>query len=268
MPAAAARGGLSDLLYEADHIGFLEALWGDGYLSPGGPEEVARILEGVDLTGRQILDIGCGSGGITVSLVRDYGAAHVLGIDVEAPVCEAARVRAEAAELSDRVTIRQVAPGPFDLPDASMDIVFSKDSIVHIPDKEALAREAFRLLRPGGWFVASDWLIAHDDAPSPEMQHYLKLEDLDFGMASPARYREALVAAGFVEIAFTNRNRWYREQAREELARLEGSERPKFEAVLGEEEIASQIETWKAMIPVIDTGEHCPHHFRAQKPTV
>ena len=42
------------------------------------------------------------------------------------------------------------------------DIVFSKDSIVHIPDKHALMAEVFRVLKPGGRFVASDWLIGHD----------------------------------------------------------------------------------------------------------
>ena len=109
------------------------------------------------------------------------------------------------------------------LPDAGVDIVFSKDSIVHIPDKEALAADAFRVLKSGGWFVASDWLISHDGEPSPEMAHYLAKEDLDFGMASPARYRRALEEAGFVDVSLSNRNPWYRTVAREELARLEGA---------------------------------------------
>ena len=65
-----------DVLYDDLTVDFLEALWGDGYLSPGGPDEVARILAGLDLAGRTVLDIGCGSGGITVSLARDYGAAE------------------------------------------------------------------------------------------------------------------------------------------------------------------------------------------------
>ena len=78
-------------LYDDDHIAFLETMWGDGYLSPGGPEEVSRLLDGIDLTGRKVLDIGCGSGGITVSLARDYGATHVIGVDVEKPVCLAAK---------------------------------------------------------------------------------------------------------------------------------------------------------------------------------
>ncbi len=255
-----------DVLYDDVSIAFLEELWGDGYLSPGGPEEVARVLEGLDLSGKTVLDIGCGAGGITAALARDYGAARVVGIDVEAPVCESARRQAEKSGVADRVEIRLVEPGPFPFPDASFDVVFSKDSIIHIPDKAFLAGEAFRVLRPGGWFVASDWLISHDGAPSPEMADYIAKEALDFGMASPRRYRAALEGQGFTEITLTNRNPWYREVARKELALLEGAGRAKFEELFGAAEIARQIETWRAMVIVLDSGEHCPHHFRARKP--
>ena len=255
-----------DVLYDNDTVGFLEALWGEGYLSPGGPEEVARILDRLELTGRTVLDIGCGSGGITVSLVRDYGAAHVIGIDVEAPVCAKAGARVAKAKLADRIEIRQVTPGPLPLPDACVDLVFSKDSIVHIPDKVALALEAFRVLRPGGWFAASDWLIGHDGPPSPEMAQYIACEALDFGMAPPGRYRTALVAAGFIDIGLVNRNSWYREVAHGELDRLRGPIGQRARAILGEAETARQIRTWEAMVVVLGTGEHCPHHFRGHKP--
>lgn len=253
-------------LYDDGHIAFLEALWGEGYLSPGGAEEVARVLDGLSLADAEALDIGCGSGGITVALARDFGAARVTGIDVEAPVCAAARRRAEAAGLSDRVTIVQVNPGPLPFPDASFDLVFSKDSIVHIADKEALSREVFRVLRPGGVFAASDWLISHDGPPSAEMEAYLRSEALDFGMASPARYEAALAGAGFEAVRVTDRNPWYRTVAREELARLEGPERARFETMLSAPEIARQIVTWRTMIAVLDTGEHRPSHLRARKP--
>jgi len=252
--------------YDDNYNQFLEAVWGEGYLSPGGSEEVRGLLSGLDLEDKQVLDIGCGSGGITVSLVTDYQAAHVTGIDIEEPGCQSARGRAQQAGVADRITVQQVVPGPIPLADESFDIVFSKDSIVHIADKHGLAQDVYRLLKPGGWFVASDWLISHDDEPSPEMKHYIQLEDLDFGIASPERYRLALEQSGFVGIEMVNRNHWYREEARLEHARLTGDEKEKFSTILGEDELESMIEIWQAMQVVLDTGEHCPHHLRAQKP--
>ena len=159
--------------YDPEVIAFLGALWGEGYMSPGGPEEVARILEGLDLANGTVLDIGSGSGGITVDLVRRHGAGRVVGIDVEASVCAAARQRVERAGLADRVEIRLVEPGPLPFPEASFDLVFSKDSIVHVPDKETLAREAFRVLKPGGRFAVSD-VVVRGDVP-PEIRRSMEL---------------------------------------------------------------------------------------------
>ena len=252
--------------YPQDSILFLEEMWGDGFLSPGGPEEVRRLLSGLDVGGATVVDIGSGAGGIPILLADRYGASRVIGLDVEATMVAPARAKVERAGLQDRIEIRMVEPGPLPLPNASVDIVFSKDSIVHIPDKETLAADAFRILKPGGWFVASDWLISHDGEPSPEMADYIAKEDLDFGMASPARYRRALESAGFVDISLTNRNPWYREVARGELARLEGAERDAFLTVLDEAALDEQVGIWRAMIIVLDSGEHCPHHFQGRKP--
>lgn len=255
-----------ELHYDRPVITFLEAIWGEGFLSPGGPDEVARVLEGLDLRGKRVLDIGCGAGGITALLAYGYGASEVVGIDVEAPVCGAAEAFARRKGVSERVVIRQVEPGPLPFPERSFDIVFSKDSIVHIADKESLAAEVFRVLRPGGWFAASDWLTSTDGEPSAAMRHYLACEDLDFGMASPARYARALEAAGFVDVVLTDRNPWYREEAARELARLTGPERADFERLTSVEDIARQIRTWEAMQTVLASGEHCPHHLRARRP--
>lgn len=51
--------------------------------SPGGPAEVSRILGGKDITGCDVLDIGSGTGGVDIALVRDHGAGTVIGVDVE-----------------------------------------------------------------------------------------------------------------------------------------------------------------------------------------
>ncbi|MFK7938007.1 MAG: class I SAM-dependent methyltransferase [Roseovarius sp.] len=252
--------------YDDMFAGLLEEVWGEGYMSPGGPDEVARVLAGLDLTGLRVLDIGCGTGAIALSLVQDHGAAYAVGIDVEAHVCDEARTRAANAGASDKVEIVLVDPGPLPFDEGHFDLVFSKDSIIHIADKEALAADIFRVLRPGGVFAASDWLTNHDGEMSPAMKRYVDLEGLGFAMASPERYAAAMTAAGFKDIQTNSRNAWYLSQAGDELAFLSGSERPRLDSQYGAQLVSDNIEVWHAMIAVLETGELAPHHLRGHKP--
>ncbi|BCG85513.1 hypothetical protein MesoLj113c_16230 [Mesorhizobium sp. 113-3-9] len=252
--------------YDDTAIRFLEALWGEGYLSPGGPDEVDRVVEGLSLKGKTILDIGCGSGGITLHLVEHHGAAHATGFDVEQPVIEAARRRAAARGFANRASFVQSSPGPLPFSDRSFDVVFSKDALLHVPDKDALFAEIFRVLKPGGVFAASNWMIGHDGEPSPEMKAYVAAEGLSFTMASPARYAQAMRSAGLADITVRDRNPWYREVARGELARLKGPLYARAAAAVGAAYVDKNIKTWEAMQKVLDSGEHRPTHLRGWKP--
>jgi SAM-dependent methyltransferase len=246
-------------------IAMLESVWGEGFLSPGGADEVARVLEGHDLRGKAVLDIGCGAGGIDIALVARHGAAYVTGIDVEDPVLARARALIADKGLTDRIGLVKVAPGPLPFPPGTFDVVFSKDSIVHIPDKHALMAEVARVLKPGGWFLASDWLIGTETI-SPLMADYIAAEGLDFGMATPARYRAAMQAQGFTDIRLTSRKAWYRQEARAEVARMKSADGARAAALVGADFVAHNIAIWERMIPVLDTGEHCPTHLAARRP--
>ncbi|TJX14241.1 MAG: SAM-dependent methyltransferase, partial [Mesorhizobium sp.] len=118
--------------------------------------------------------------------------------------------------------------------------------------------EIFRVLKQGGVFAASNWMIAHDGEPSPEMKAYVAAEGLSFTMASPARYAQAMRLAGFADIAVRDRNPWYREVARDELARLKGPLYWPVAAVVGAAYVDKNIHTWEAMQKVLDSGEHRP----------
>jgi ubiquinone/menaquinone biosynthesis C-methylase UbiE len=253
-------------LYHGQMLAMLQLIWGEGFLSPGGAEEVARLVGGADLRGASILDIGCGAGGIDLALVRHHGAGYVTGLDVEDTVLACARALIAREQLSSRIGLVKVAPGPLPFPPASFDVVFSKDSLVHIADKHSLMAEVFRVLKGGGRFIASDWLIGHDAEPSEAMAAYIESEGLDFGMASALRYLEAMRRAGFVEVSATSRNAWYRQAAKEELERLRGAAGDEAARRVGREFVDQNIAIWSRMVPVLESGEHCPTHLRALKP--
>ncbi len=255
-----------ELEYDDNMIAVLEAAWGEGFMSPGGPDEVDRILDGLDLKGLTVLDIGCGIGGVDVHIAKNYGPASVIGIDIEEDLIRRAKEYAEREGLADVIDFRHVEPGPLPVPDGSLDLVFSKDAIIHITDKHTLAADAFRVLRPGGWFAASDWMAGYKGEPSKEMQDYIIAEGLDFGLADAETYEDALKSAGFTDIRIDDRNAWYREEARRERDVLAAAMDDNLADTVGQDFLEHEVGVWDKMIVALDQGQHRPTHFRARKP--
>ena len=253
--------------YDDKLMALLEAIWGDGFMSPGGVEEVDRYLAQVNLEGQTVLDIGCGLGGVDLHLVHRHAAARVTGIDVDPALIERCNQLAEKHQLKDQLYFICVQPGPLEFDDASFSMVTSKDSIIHIEDKHALAREVYRVLEPGGWFAASDWLAGYEGEPSAEMQAYLEAEGLDFGLASQNTYKDALETAGFTDISVVDRHGWYQQQARVEREQLGGILFNDLVSEVGLEFVEHLIEVWDKMIIALDQGQLRPTHLRGRKPT-
>ncbi len=254
------------MAYPKAFVDALEFMWGEGFLSPGGPEEVAALLDGIDLGGLKVLDIGSGLGGIDILLATAHGAAEVVGIDVQDQLVAAARARTEAKGLADRIVYQLVSPGPLPFDAATFDIVFSKDSIVHIPDKAALYREVRRVLKPGGHFVASDWLFAAGAATHPAVIQWISIAKLDFAYITPEIAKTALAEAGFVDITIVDRNPEIRDVNRREVEALSGPARDELARIVGREMADSRLGSARGRQDVLDRRLLLPSHIRARKP--
>src|SRR5512134_2168349 len=157
--------------YDTTMLDMLQIIWGEGYLSPGGPQAVREIMAGIDLAGKRVLDIGCGIGGLDQVIV-ELGAAHVTAVDVVEPMIALARRRIADPRIAFEV-IQPEQPLPF--PDAGFDVVFTKDAWLHVVDKPALLREVHRVLKPGGRLAGGDWMKGPEQF-SADMLYFIELE--------------------------------------------------------------------------------------------
>jgi 2-polyprenyl-3-methyl-5-hydroxy-6-metoxy-1,4-benzoquinol methylase len=121
------------------------------YLSP--PEDTDHGLEYAfhllgDLTGKTLLEYGCGDGLNTVALAK-RGAAKIIALDISPDLIKVAQRRLEVNGVTSRVDFVVGSAHDMQIPNETVDIVFGI-AILHHLDLSLAAREVWRVLRPRG----------------------------------------------------------------------------------------------------------------------
>ena len=111
-------------------------------------EKPAIRAELPDLSGKQVISIGCGSG-VDAQWLLEHGAQSVAGIDISKELIAIAR------QNYPDVDLRVMDMEALDFPDASFDVAYSSLAIHYVDDWTQPLREAHRILRPGGTYVFS-----------------------------------------------------------------------------------------------------------------
>ena len=174
------------------------------------PSWIAAIFAIVSPKDRRVLDIGCG-GGVYSRAFAELGAMSVTGVDFSAAMLESAR--ALCADLP-QVTFQQGDALATGLPDASADLVCERALLHHLGDLPSCAAEAYRLLAPGGLYLAQDRTPSDIQLPAtPEHlrayfhERYPRLLEVELHRRPRSEdVLVALAAAGFTQIE--TRNFW------------------------------------------------------------
>jgi SAM-dependent methyltransferase len=168
-------------------------------LGCGDPVGLAGLRQG-----ETVVDLGAG-GGVDVFLAaRQVGpSGRVIGVDMTAEMLARAREQAGRLGLTN-VEFRQGLIEALPLADASVDVVLSNCVINLAPDKAAVFREAFRVLKPAGRLVIAD-MVAKGELPG-EIRENPDLWASCIGGALPeAEYLEVLRKAGFARVEVLRR---------------------------------------------------------------
>jgi phosphoethanolamine N-methyltransferase len=254
---------IDDSEYHDAMLDLLEWVWGRDYMAPGGEGNVDKMVAGLDLRGKQVLDIGCGLGGPAFVLVKKYGAI-VTGTDLEPKLIQRATERAAELDLSDQTNFLVVDAGPMDFPDNNFDLVISSGAITQTADKLGIFREIYRILNPGGVISCYNWMKSEGEC-SEDMLYWFKMEGLTYAMETSARHGDLLAEAGFRDIRLEDASDWYRREARREYALLAGDGYSSIVEIIGRAEADKLIENWRSLVVVCDKGEMLQGYCRATK---
>jgi ubiquinone/menaquinone biosynthesis C-methylase UbiE len=249
--------------YHDTMVAMLELVWGEGFMAPGGEGNVAKMVAGLELEGRRVLDLGCGIAGPACILAGTYGA-HVVGTDLEAPLIDRAQRRAAALGLGDRAEFEVVTAGPLSFEDESFDLVLSSGGVTQTADKLGIFRECLRVLTPGGSFSGYDWMKSEGEY-SDDMRYWFEMEGLTYAMETPRGQEATLREAGFDEIGVVDGSAWYRARVRAEYERLRTSDYPRLVERIGKQAADHFVENWRAAVVVCEKGEMLQVYSRARK---
>ena len=197
----------------------------------GNPTGFANIRPG-DV----VVDFGCG-GGIDVIL-----AAHkvgkqgkVVGIDFAPQMIERAKQAVAEAGLKDRdIELRVADMGKTNLPMGFANVVISNCVINLCPDKDAVYKEAFRLLGPGGRVAISDIVLTDGISPELRIRFESTWSGCLGGAISENEYFKKVKGVGFAEIMIVAHHVLTPEEL-EAMARCPGEE---FTPAPGKEDLA------------------------------
>ena len=112
--------------------------------------------------GQVVADFGCGPGHTAIEFARRVGGSgHVHALDINAEFIERTRARAEAAGLGDRITAHLLATERLPLPDAALDRITARNTIIYVRDPVSTFEEFRRVLKPGGiaHAIEGDWSL-------------------------------------------------------------------------------------------------------------
>ena len=175
--------------------------WWAPIIAPAGRrllDDVAAPLESAG-THAHLIDIGTGTGTLALAALQRWPACRVTGVDLAPGMLAVAgrEARQLGARTMSRLALLEGAAAHVPLPDRSADAVVSSFVVQLVPNRAAAAREAYRLLRPGGRYAVLSWRAGAFSFP-PYLAFERALEDVGLDATVSRRqrpYRSAPAAA-------------------------------------------------------------------------
>ncbi|KAM6568127.1 hypothetical protein CsatB_016112 [Cannabis sativa] len=224
-----------------------------------GPETTKKFVEKLELKpGQRVLDVGCGIGGGDFYMAENFDV-EVVGIDLSVNMISLALERATGLKCSVEFEVADCTKKTY--PHNSFDVIYSRDTILHIQDKPTLFKSFFKWLKPGGKVLISDYCKSAG-TPSIEFSNYIKQRGYD--LHDVEAYGQMLKNAGFEDVIAEDRTNLFIAVLQRELDVVE-KEKEEFISDFSKEDYNDIVGGWKSKLIRSTCGEQRWGLFIANK---
>jgi cyclopropane fatty-acyl-phospholipid synthase-like methyltransferase len=254
-PAAAPQMPLEQKLWPATRLNIVEKVWGEGYVTPGGAEQVKKLLPLLELDKKKsVLVVGSGLGGIHQTIVERTGA-WVTGLERDAELAKLGHESMARANLKRQAPIHLSTLEHLELKPKSFDAALSFEGIDAVVDKKALFAAIADALRVHGELYFSMLALPNTQAPNDGVKAWIASEPQSATPHPwPVEAIVALVASLNMEVRpvedlTADYRRWVMGGFMHFLSHLN-----KAELVASAQDLMSEVEYWTTRINAIDSG--------------
>jgi len=174
-----------------------QGLWGEGYLGPGSPELLAKLIIPLQLSNEKNLGIiGFGLGGAARHIARET-EVKITGYERRSNILAEALRQFTAAGLKKNIAVKAYKPNSVRLPKEKFDGVIAFQELSLVENKERLIKQVYRSLKPAGTFVLTDYVIANGDFDQAKQASCFSGTSGQTFLCSPEEYTATIEKSGF-----------------------------------------------------------------------
>ncbi|WP_027370921.1 methyltransferase domain-containing protein [Desulfovermiculus halophilus] len=251
----------NDKQYSTTGIYRYEWIFGPGFLGYGEPQVTRQIIEEMNWQpGIRVLDVGSGLGGPAFLMATEY-KARVTGVDLTQQIVDIANQRLQAKDIPD-VSFLQGDIHQMDWGEGAFDVIWSRETLLHVPDKDALFQKFYRWLAPGGKVMITDYARKPGQG-CDQFESYI--QESGYPLLQLERYGDHIRQAGFEQVQIQDKTDLLISILQDQLHRLD-SRKEEFIAEFSEDDYAYLRSRWKLKLECCQDGDMKWGWFSGRRP--
>lgn len=175
-PEPVASAPKVDDVWPATRLNVVEKMWGEGFITPGGADQVKKLLPLLDLDKKKsVLVLGPGLGGINFTMVEETGV-WITGLESDTELAKLGHESMIRAQLKRQAPVRFNDLENLQLKPKSFDAALSFEGTLTVVDKKALFSAVADGLRMGGELFFSTLALPDTNPPNDKVKEWIARE--------------------------------------------------------------------------------------------